>query len=90
MNGFLSSQNSLEFIGCGEPWDALSYFPYPRPLRVLTHAADGTPSGFSPHAASSTALVTGPHSIPSAVPATRHPYASNQVSGFPGTTDETG
>ena len=39
---------------------------------VRTQATDGTRSVFWPRAASRTTRVTGPHSEPSMVPATRH------------------
>src|SRR5580692_908864 len=83
-----NSQKGALFMAWGEPWLLLSYFRYPRPFRVRNHATEGTWRGFSPRAASRTARVTGDHSDPSMVPVTRHPYAPNQVSGVPGTTDE--
>src|ERR1039457_2913454 len=88
MNAWRNSQKGALFMACGEPWLLLSYLPYPRPLRVRNQAIDGTRSGFSPHAASSTALVTGDHSDPSMVPDTRQPQDPNHVAGVPGTTDD--
>src|ERR1019366_2793506 len=88
MNPWRTSQNGALFIACGDPWLLLSYLPYPRPLRVRNQATDGTRSGFSPHAASRTALVTGDHSDPSMVPDTRQPYDPNHVAGVPGTTED--
>ena len=73
MNALRRVQNGSLLILCAAPCDLLSYLRYPRPLRVLNQAMDGTRSGLSPRAASSTARVVGAHSEPCSVPVMRQP-----------------
>jgi hypothetical protein len=76
MNVFRTAQNSGAFIGHGLPWDLLSYFPYPRPLRVFAQTTDRAVVTWGPALASDTIVL---HFVSN----TRHSYLRGRMGHGP-------